>query len=122
MTDVILPAHVDRRLVQLSKELDTAFEALSKSEHEYMDAKTSYEIWGAEARMSIKQSAIERGVKMTVQDLDDQALLACRDQLTRLNAAEAAVKAHRANNARLRVQIDIARSVGASVRASMDVG
>lgn len=122
MTDVILPGHVDRRLINLSKELDSACEGLFKAEREYMDAKTAYEIGSAQARMRVKQSAIERGAKVTVQDCDDESLLACRDELTRLNIAEALVKSARANNARLRVQIDIARSVGASVRASMDVG
>jgi hypothetical protein len=48
--------------------------------------------------------------------------LAYRDELTALNAAEGIVKAARANSSRIRVQIDIARSVGASVRAAMDVG
>ncbi len=122
MSDVILPGHVDRRLINLSKELDSACEELFKAEREYMDAKTAYEIASAQARMKVKQSAIERGVKVTVQDCDDESLLACRDELTRLNVSEALVKSARANNARLRVQIDIARSVGASVRASMDVG
>lgn len=122
MTDLILPGDVDRRLIALSKELDSACGALMHAEKEYMRAKTSYELSSAEARMKAKQTAIERGAKITVQDCDDQSLLACRDELTRLNAAEGTVKASRANNARLRVQIDIARSVGASVRAAMDMG
>jgi hypothetical protein len=104
MTDTILPAHVDRRLIILSKELDQATMWLCDAEEGYMAAKTA------------------NGEKPTVQEVEDRALIATREELTELNACEGIVKAARANSARLRVQIDIARSVGASVRAAMDVG
>jgi hypothetical protein len=87
-----------------------------------MAAKTAHDIAAATQRMRMKQIMIETGQKPTVQEIEDRALLAYRDELTALNAAEGIVKAARANSARIRVQIDIARSVGASVRAAMDVG
>lgn len=122
MTDVILPAHVDRRLIQLSKELDAATTWLMDAEEGFMAAKTAHDLAAATSRMKIKQRLIENGEKPTVQEIDDRSLIAIRAELTELNACEGIVKAARANSARLRVQIDIARSVGASVRAAMDVG
>ncbi len=122
MSDVILPGHVDRRLITLSKELDTATMWLCDAEEGYMAAKTAHDIAAATQRMRMKQIMIETGQKPTVQEIEDRALLAYRDELTELNACEGIVKAARANSARIRVQIDIARSVGASVRAAMDVG
>ena len=122
MTENILPMHVDRRLITLSKELDTATTWLMDAEEGFMAAKTAHDLAAATSRMRIKQRMIENGEKPTVQEVEDRALIAIREELTSLNAAEGIVKAARANSARLRVQIDIARSVGASVRAAMDIG
>jgi hypothetical protein len=122
MTETILPMHVDRRLITLSKELDTATTWLMDAEEGFMAAKTAHDLAAATSRMRIKQRMIENGEKPTVQEVEDRALIAIREELTSLNAAEGIVKAARANSARLRVQIDIARSVGASVRAAMDIG
>ena len=122
MTETILPMHVDRRLISLSKELDTATTWLMDAEEGFMAAKTAHDLAAATSRMRIKQRMIENGEKPTVQEVEDRALIAIREELTSLNAAEGIVKAARANSARLRVQIDIARSVGASVRAAMDIG
>ena len=83
-----------------------------------MAAKTAHDLAAATSRMRIKQRMIENGEKPTVQEVEDRALIAIREELTELNACEGIVKAARANSARLRVQIDIARSVGASVRAA----
>ena len=122
MTETILPMHVDRRLISLSKELDTATTWLMDAEEGFMAAKTAHDLAAATSRMRIKQRMIENGEKPTIQEVEDRALIAIREELTSLNAAEGIVKAARANSARLRVQIDIARSVGASVRAAMDIG
>ena len=122
MTETILPMHVDRRLITLSRELDTATTWLMDAEEGFMAAKTAHDLAAATSRMRIKQRMIENGEKPTVQEVEDRALIAIREELTSLNAAEGIVKAARANSARLRVQIDIARSVGASVRAAMDIG
>ena len=122
MTETILPMHVDRRLITLSKELDTATTWLMDAEEGFMAAKTAHDLAAATSRMRIKQRMIENGEKPTVQEVEDRALIAIKEELTQLNACEGVVKAARANSARLRVQIDIARSVGASVRAAMDIG
>ena len=121
MSDVVTPMQVDRRLIELGRELDESHTHMVEAEQTFMSAKTGYEIAIAEARMRTRQRYIERGVKVTVGEIEDEALIATKIELTALNTSEALVKAARANNNRIRTQIDIARSIGASVRASMDM-
>ena len=120
MTNIVSPVAVERRLVELSKELDEAYRELEESEHEYVSAKSEYEVAIASARMTIRESGMMQGAKVTVQELDDKSLLACRVQYTRYNTADAVVRSARANTQRLRTQVDITRSVGTSVRLSME--
>jgi hypothetical protein len=120
MTDVVTPMQVERRLLQLSRELDESQEALVAAEHGYMKAKSEFEIESAAARMKERDFALNRGGKITINELDDRAILHCRVQLQKLNIAEAVVRAERANAVRIRTQIDIARSIGTSVRKSME--
>jgi len=121
MSDVVTPMQIERRLRELGKELDEVYSLLHQWENEYMDAKTAYELSSAKSRMSVRQRGIERGTKLTVQEIEDQSLLDCRQELTRLNIAEGMVRSMRANNTRVRTQIDIARSVGTTVRASLEM-
>lgn len=121
MSEIVTPVDVEKRLRHLGRELDAAHEELDACEMAYASAKSAFEIGVAAHRMDVRQRALERGSKVTVQEIEDQALLAVRVEYTTLNAAEARVRAARANNVRVRTQIDIARSVGTSVRASMEV-
>lgn len=119
--EVVTPAQVEYRLRQLGAEMDKAHEELVASEVRYSDAKSSFEIRSAHARMAVKQRSLEKGVKVTVQEIEDQALIQCAAEYTELNMADALVRAARENVRKIRTHIDIARSVGTSVRASMDV-
>ena len=121
MSGVVTPASVEARLVALSKQLDEAHGELVDAERSFFDAKGDYEIAIAAARMREGARAADKGVKVTVQEREDAALLATAEQLKRLYVAEAVVRASRANVARLRTQVDIARSVGTSVRTAMDL-
>jgi hypothetical protein len=120
-SNVITPAQVEQKLVQLSREYDEAHEQLEIAEMTYADAKSAYEITIARSRMAIGQRALDAGRKVTVQEKEDEALIACADVYTAHNMAEALVRAARANANRLRTQIDIARSVGTAVRAGLDL-
>ena len=121
VSEVVTPAQVEARLRQLGKEMDTAHEELVSTEVRYAEAKSAYEIRSAHVRMAVKQRSLEKGVKVTVQEIEDQALMQCGDEFTELNMADALVRAARENVRKIRTHIDIARSVGTSVRASMDV-
>jgi hypothetical protein len=60
-------------------------------------------------------------MKLRVGDVADKALLEVEQEWFNLQTAEALVKAARGNANRVRTQVDIARSIGTSVRASMEV-
>jgi len=112
---MVTPQSIENRLVALSKEVDEAHEYLEKAEHTYHKRKSDYEIAIAKARLSHTES------KMRVQDIQDLALIQTQSEYTALQIAEAQVKAARANATRIRTQVDIARSVGTSVRASLEI-
>lgn len=114
---MITPERIEARLYELSKEIDAVHDYLSQSEMDYHKAKSVFEL-------AIARYRVETGTKfpkMRVQDVADNALLQCSSQFEALQIAEAIVKAARANAQRIRTQVDIVRSIGTSVRASLDV-
>ena len=112
---MVTPAGIENRLVTLSKEVDEAHQFLEQAEFAYHKAKTDYEIGMATSRLSFA------GDKLRVQDVQDIALRDNAHLYRLLNSAEATVKAARANSTRIRTQVDIARSIGTSVRASLEM-
>jgi len=114
---MITPEKVETRLYELSKEIDNAHEDLVKAEKFYHTSKAVFEIAIAKARINIGMN----NLKLRVGDVADKALIECEKEWVDLQTAEALVKAARANSNRVRTQVDIARSIGTSVRASMDV-
>ena len=113
----ITPERVENRLYELSKEIDAAHDELVTAEKNYHTAKAKFEIEVAQARLDIGMN----NLKLRVGDVADRALTACEQEWIALQMAEALVKAARANAARVRTQVDIARSIGTSVRASLDI-
>lgn len=116
-TTPITPERVENRLYELSKEIDEAHEELSRAELRFHRAKTAFEVAIARERIEVGTS----NQKMRVQDVADIALLRCAEQHHEAQIAEALVKSARANAQRVRTQVDIARSIGTSVRASMEI-
>lgn len=113
---IVTPASVEKRLLDLSKEIDEAQQFLDKAERDYFTGKTECELALAKARL---KNRVE-GIKLTVRDKEDIATVECQSELQRLAIAEATVRAARGNASRIKTQIDIARSIGTSVRASLD--
>lgn len=110
--NIVTPAQVEQRLLALSREVDAAHDEVTEAEHNYYTAKGEYEIGVADTRM--------RQSDGTVQQKEDRALLLNRESYMRLMIAEAVVRSSRANVNRLRTQVDLARSIGTSVRTGMD--
>jgi hypothetical protein len=114
---MITPERVESRLYELSKEIDTAHDELVVAEKQYHMDKAKFEIAIARARIHIGMN----NQKLRVGDVADKALLEVEQEWIDLQTSEALVKAARGNAARVRTQVDIARSIGTSVRASMEV-
>jgi outer membrane protein TolC len=113
----VTPMQVEKRLTDLSKEIDEAHKDLVAAEHAYHVAKAGLEIAMARSRMSVSHP----DMKLTSVQREDEALIQNTEQHMNLAVAEAQVKAARANANRIRTQVDIARSVSVSVRSSLDM-
>jgi len=121
MNRVMTPAEVEMKLISLSKELEEAHTKLETAETEYGKTKPEWDLEVAKTRFSVRARANESGRKMTVQEIEDEALILCELQYVAFCAADAMVRVARANVNRIKVQIDIARSVGTAVRAAMEM-
>ena len=113
----LTPQQVERRLLDLSKEIDESHQELVTAEQTYHVAKASYEISMARSRMNKSHPDF----KLTVVQREDEALIDNAEAHMNLAIAEATVKAARGNVQRIRTQVDIARSISVSVRSSMEI-
>ena len=118
MSQIITPQMIEQKLRDLSKEVDQSHKDLSEAEQVYFTTKAKYELALAHGRLSF---AGKTDVKLTVSDKADMALISAEDLHLQMAIAEAMVRAARSNAQRIRVQVDIARSVGTSVRTSMEL-
>jgi len=121
MSEIITPAQVEQRLLQLSGLLEKAQEQLNSAEEQYTSIKAQYEIDLAKSRIALATEVGANNKLLTATEKEDKALIANEIQHLLLASVEVLVKASRANVANLKTQVDIARSVGSSVRSSMEV-
>jgi len=120
MTNVVTPAQIEKRLYDLSKEIDDSHSELVEVESHYNSYKAQYEIAIARSRMIYSTKSSPTGKNYTVSEREDMALLENEELHLRVAMAEAQVKAARANAARIKTQVEIARSIGTSVRSSLE--
>ena len=118
MSQIVTPQMIEQRLRDLSKEVDQSHKDLADAEHAYYTTKAKYELALAHGRLSL---AGKQDMKLTVSDKADMALVSAEDLHLQMSIAEAMVRAARSNASRIRTQVDIARSVGTSVRTSMEL-
>jgi len=121
MNDIVTPAMVEQKLRGLSKEVDEAHKSLIHIESVYHNVKAEYEIAMAKSRITLAMKSSPTGKNYTVGEREDMALIENADLHKDLAIAQAQVLASRANTNRLKTQVEIARSVGTSVRTSMDL-
>lgn len=115
---VVTPMDIERNMRLLYDEIDAMPEQIKAAEQAYAEAKVAYEIAEARAWMS---AVSPHGGKPTVGERERIATLATEEQLRQLLLAEAMKKAAQANAIKVRVQADLIRSMGASVRSSLDI-
>jgi hypothetical protein len=121
MSEIITPAMVEQKLRGLSKEVDEAHKVLVEVETIYHSVKADYEIAMAKSRITLATKSAPTGKNYTVGEREDLALVQNEELHKDLAIIQARVLASRANTNRLKMQVDIARSVGTSVRTSMDL-
>ena len=121
MSEIITPAMVEQKLRGLSKEVDEAHKVLVEVETIYHSVKADYEIAMAKSRIILATKSSPTGKNYTVGEREDLALVQNEELHKDLAIIQAKILASRANTNRLKMQVDIARSVGTSVRTSMDL-
>lgn len=121
MTQVVTPAQIEARLYALSKEIDASHDELVSYEAAYHQKKAEYEVAMARTRMKYAARSAPSGKNYTIQEREDLALLENDALHFEISVLEAQVKAARNNASRIRVQVDLTRSMSASVRSSMEL-
>jgi len=121
MSEIVTPAQVERRLRNLSDELDQAHKELVKAENNYSMSTAAYEIAIAKTRIELASKSAPSGKNYTVQEREDMAIVDNQLLHIKMREADAIVRAARANTVRVKTQIDLARSLGTSVRSGFDL-
>ena len=121
MTQVVTPQQIESRLYALSKEVDEAHEGLVTTEREFHETTAEYEIAMAKSRILLASKSSPTGKNYTVGEREDMAIIENSNLHFQIATVEAQVKAARANVQRLKTQVEIARSMSASVRSSMEL-
>jgi multidrug efflux pump subunit AcrA (membrane-fusion protein) len=121
MTQVVTPQQIESRLYTLSKEVDEAHEGLVDTEREFHELTAYYEVDMARSRILLASKSSPTGKNYTVGEREDMALVENAEAHFKIATIEAQVKAARANVQRLKTQVEIARSMSASVRSSMEL-
>lgn len=121
MSEIITPAQVEQRLLQLSGLLDKAQEQLNSAEEQYTSVKAQFEIAMAKSRIALATEVGANNKLLTATEKEDKALIANENLHLIISSAEILVKASRANVTNLKTQVDIARSIGSSVRSALEI-
>lgn len=118
VNSIVTPMQVERNMHLLYDEIDGIPAQIKEAEEAYALAKVAYEIAEASAWMN---AVAPGGGKLTVGERERIATLATEPQLRALLLADATRKAAQANATKVRVQADLIRSMGASMRSSMEM-
>jgi hypothetical protein len=121
MSDVVTPAQIERRLKDLSRAVDDAHNELVQAETDYHNIKAKYELAMAKSRILLASQSAPNGKNYTVGEREDMAIVENEALHRSMATVEAMVKASRANTSRLKIQVEITRSIGTSVRTSLDL-
>lgn len=121
MSQVVTPQQIESRLYALSKEVDQAHQDLVECEADFHKTTAEYEVSMARSRIAFAGKSSPTGRNYTVTEREDMALIENAEQHYAIAITEAKVKAARANVSRLKTQVEIARSMSASVRTSMEL-
>lgn len=113
----LTPVRVEQELMKLLKSNQDSYKDLRDAEAKYEGANAAYQLAYAKARLETFRTEDQKG--WSVARRDDWATLQTEAERNELAAATALVKAARAKASAVKVQADIIRSIGTSVRTSM---
>lgn len=119
--NVVTPQQVEARLYELSKELDDVQKYSEQVEKSYFETKAAYEIALAKTRLKYASVSAPSGKNYTLQEREDLALIENEELHFQMASIDATVRSVRGNISRISKQVDIARSIGTSVRTSLEL-
>lgn len=117
----VTPVMVEQYMLKLQKENAEAYRMLRDAEFEFAKAHAALTVGTAKARLLARRTA---GFDKTWLADDRVAYIVDQtEDLIQAEAfAEAQVKAARAHMQKIRTEVDLIRSIGTSVRVSMEAG
>jgi len=118
---MITPAQIEKRLYELSKEMDEAHTQMVEDETRFSNTKAKYEIAMARTRLELASKSSPTGKNYTVGEREDMALIQNEHLHLELSVADTAAKASKANMSRIKTQVDITRSISSSIKATLDL-
>lgn len=121
MSTILTPMQVEQRMIDLSRQLDAAQPALDEASLACDKAKIAWDVNSAKVRIAIRAKAADAGRRITKDEVDDEAMVRCQDEYMAMIYSDGVKRAAMGNVKRIATQIDIARSLGTSVRASVAV-
>lgn len=115
------PTDVELQMRYLSREHAIAWRECADLEAEYAELKARYELAMAKSRIEFANKSKPNGKNYTVDERQDEALVANEDFFLVVSVLEARLKAARAKIIKLNAQSDLVRSVGSSIRSSLSI-
>ena len=94
---------------------------MNSAEEQYTSVKAQFEIAMAKSRIALATEVGANNKLLTATEKEDKALIANENLHLIISSAEILVKASRANVTNLKTQVDIARSIGSSVRSALEI-
>ena len=113
----VTPEQVETRLRELSREVDEGHSKLENADKQLVDSEFNFKMGMAEERLRISHS----DQKMRVGEIEDRALVINKDAYNAYLTAQQIVRAAKSNADRVHTQVQIAQSLGASVRSSLNL-
>jgi hypothetical protein len=118
---MITPAQIEKRLYELSQEMDQAHTQMVEDETHLNYTKAKYEIAMARTRLELASKSSPTGKNYTVGEREDMALIHNEELHLALSIADTQAKASKSNMARIRTQVDITRSISSSIKATLEL-
>jgi len=113
----VTPAEVERQMLDLLKANRAAYDELRACEEQYERCSADWEVQKAKAYLA----TFTNEDRWTEARRTAYAVSQCEDTRIHLAAATSRVRAARAKVAAIKVEVDLVRSVGTSVRSSLEM-
>lgn len=117
-TDVITAAEVEEKILTISDSMEEALDVLDAFAERSAEAEVTYKVAYAKSSLGASgRSGSGREGRMTVDEREATAILACEAQLRERLISEALYEVQREKLRTLRSQLDALRTISANIRA-----